>query len=396
MHLDINCKAARISGLPKGRAHDDFADMKRVLETPLAQSLPATVPFVGPEAIERRRSREFSARIGANESIFGPSPHVLKILSEASGEAWMYGDPESFELREALAAGLNCTRESVVVGEGIDALLGYAVRLYVGPGDHVVTSDGAYPTFNYHVAGFGGELIKVPYRDDKEDIEGLLEAAERVGAKMVYLSNPDNPMGSWHSGATIEEMISRLPEGCMLLLDEAYVEFAPEDAVANVSQEDPRVIRMRTFSKAYGMAGLRVGYAYGAQDVIRGFEKIRNHFGMNRLSQTAALAAFDDTAWLDVVRAAVGAGRDRISAIGRDNGLVPLPSATNFVTMDCGSDGAFARRVLEALEAADVFVRMPFATPGNRCIRVTAAPEAELDLFAQALPGALEIARKVG
>ena len=370
--------------------------MKPVLETPLAQSLPATVPFVGPEAIERRRGCDFTARIGANESIFGPSPHVLKVLSEASGEAWMYGDPESFELREALAAGLGCTRDAVVVGEGIDALLGYAVRLYVGPGDHVVTSDGAYPTFNYHVAGFGGALTKVPYRDDKEDIDGLLDAAEKTGAKMIYLSNPDNPMGSWHLGAVIEDMIARLPVGCMLLLDEAYVEFAPDDAVPNVSLEDPRVIRMRTFSKAYGMAGLRVGYAFGEQGVIRGFEKIRNHFGMNRLSQAAALAAFDDIDWLDVVRAAVSAGRDRISDIGRENGLGPLPSATNFVTMDCGADGAFARRVLEALEAADVFVRMPFASPGNRCIRVTAAPEAELDRFADALPGALEAAGSGG
>ena len=117
---------------------------------------------------------------------------------------------------------------------------------------------------------------------------------------------------------------------------------------------------------------------------------------MNRLSQAAALAAFDDIDWLDVVRTAVSSGRDRISAIGRDNGLVPLPSATNFVTLDCGADGAFARRLLEALEVADVFVRMPFASPGNRCIRVTAAPEAELDLFADALPGALEAARSAG
>ena len=92
--------------------------MKPVLETSLAQSLPATVPFVGPEAIERCRGRDFAARIGANESIFGPSPHVLKVLSEASAEAWMYGDPESFELREALGAGLGCTREAVVVGRG--------------------------------------------------------------------------------------------------------------------------------------------------------------------------------------------------------------------------------------------------------------------------------------
>ncbi|MDA8586353.1 pyridoxal phosphate-dependent aminotransferase [Rhodobacteraceae bacterium] len=370
--------------------------MTRPVETPLVQTLPATVPFVGPEAIERRRAQIFKARIGANESVFGPSPRVLQVLRDASAEAWMYGDPESYELREALAAGIGCAREAVVIGEGIDALLGYAVRLYVGAGDHVVTSDGAYPTFNYHVAGYGGSLIKVPYRDDKEDIEGLLAAAEASKAKMIYLSNPDNPMGSWHEASVIEDMIARLPFGCMLLLDEAYVEFAPDGAVPNLSLDDPRVIRMRTFSKAYGMAGLRVGYAYGEGQVIRGFEKIRNHFGMNRLSQAAALAAINDPAWLDDIRRLVAASCSRIGQIARDNGFSPLPSATNFVTMDCGADAGFARAVLQALEDRDVFVRMPFAAPGNRCIRITAAPDGEIDRFAEALPGAIKAAKAIG
>ena len=129
--------------------------MSRPKETPLAASLPASVPFVGPEALERSRGRGFVARIGANESVFGPSPRVIEAIRAAATEAWMYGDPESFELRHALAAHHGIGPDEVVVGEGIDGLLGYVVRLFAGPGDHVVTSDGAYPTFNYHVAGFG-------------------------------------------------------------------------------------------------------------------------------------------------------------------------------------------------------------------------------------------------
>lgn len=370
--------------------------MKRPLETPLAQSLPATVPFVGPEAIERRRGRPFAARIGANESVFGPSPRVIEVMRSAASEAWMYGDPESVELRAALARHLGAAPENVVVGEGVDALLGYAVRLYAGSGDRVVTSDGAYPTFNYHVAGFGAELVKVPYRDDREDIAALLAAARETGAKAIYLSNPDNPMGTWHSGRAIEAMVADLPAGCLLILDEAYVEFAPEEAVPEILLSDPRVIRMRTFSKAYGMAGMRVGYAFGEAGVIRGFEKIRNHFGMNRIAQAAALAALEDRDWMAEVCARVAGARARIGEIGRENGLQPLVSATNFVTLDCGRDAAFARRVLEELEARDVFIRMPFAAPGNRCIRVSAGREADIDLFAKALPGALEAARGIG
>lgn len=370
--------------------------MKRPEETPLAQSLPATVPFVGPEAIERRRNRAFAARLGANESVFGPSPKALEAIQTASNEAWMYGDPENVDLRQALAERLKITPEQVVMGEGIDGLLGYAVRLYAGPGDTVVTSDGAYPTFNYHVAGFGGALVKVPYRDDREDIEGLLAAVETGGAKLLYLCNPDNPMGSWHSGRDIEDMVARLPEGCMMILDEAYSEFAPKDAIPNIDPSNPRVIRMRTFSKAHGMAGMRVGYAFGNAGVIRGFEKIRNHFGMNRVSQKAALAALSDDTWMAQVCDRVAEARARIAEIGRANGLTPLPSATNFRALDCGKDGAFARRVLEELEARGIFVRMPFAAPGDRCIRVTAGWPEDLDRFEAVLPEALAAAGRIG
>jgi histidinol-phosphate aminotransferase len=367
--------------------------MKQPKQTPLVESLPASVPFVGPEALERARNTQFAARLGANESVFGPAPSVLEAIKAASGEAWMYGDPESYDLRHALADHLDIASDEVVVGEGIDGLLGYTVRIFVGPGDTVVTSDGAYPTFNYHVAGFGGELVSVPFKDDKEDIDGLLAAAQASNAKMVYLSNPDNPMGTWHSADAIAAMRDGLPEGCLLLLDEAYVEFAPEDAILPIDTTDPRVIRMRTFSKAHGMAGMRVGYAFGHRDIIRAFEKIRNHFGMNRVSQAAALAALRDPDWVALVRASVEDARDRIAAIARDNGLVPLPSATNFVTIDCGQDGAFARAVLDALVARHIFVRMPFAAPGNRCIRVSAGKSEDLDRFEAALPVALEAAK---
>ena len=367
--------------------------MKRPTETSLAQGLPATVPFVGPEAIERQTGRPFFARLGANESVFGPSPRVLDAIREAAAEAWMYGDPESYELRHALAASLGIAPGEVVMGEGIDGLLGYAVRLFVGPGDTVVTSDGAYPTFNYHVAGFGGELIKVPYVDDREDPESLLAAARKHGAKLIYFANPDNPMGSWHDAERVQAMIDALPDNCLLILDEAYVEFAPSNAVPKIDVSDPRVVRMRTFSKAYGLAGMRVGYAIGNAEIIRSFEKIRNHFGLSRVSQAAALAALADPEWVGEVRGRVAAARARIAAIAEQNGMMPLTSATNFVTIDCGRDAEFAKAVLDALVARGIFVRMPFSIPGNRCIRVSVGHPADLDLLEELLPKAIAEAR---
>jgi histidinol-phosphate aminotransferase len=363
--------------------------------TKLARSLPSTVPFVGPETQERQRGAPFIARLGANESVFGPSPRAVAAMQAAADEIWKYGDPESHDLRHALAARHGVRPENVMVGEGIDGLLGYLVRLFIEPGDAVVTSDGAYPTFNYHVAGFGGVLHKVPYRDDYEDPKALFAKAAEVDAKLVYLANPDNPMGSWHTGAAIVRAMETLPRGSLLVLDEAYVECAPDGTAAPVEAEDPRVIRMRTFSKVYGMAGARVGYALGAAPLIDAFHKIRNHFGMNRAAQAGALAALADDAWLSHVQDQIAEARDRIAQIALENGLTPLPSATNFVAIDCGRDGTYAKAVLDGLVARGIFVRMPFAAPQNRCIRVSCGVKSDLDAFAIALPAALKEAESV-
>ena len=361
--------------------------------TPLIDSLPATVPFVGPETQERARGRPFAARLGANENVFGPSPRAVAAMTEAASDVWMYGDPENHDLRQALARHHGISPEAIVVGEGIDGLLGYLVRLVVGLGEPVVTSDGAYPTFNFHVAGYGGELHKVPYRGDREDPEALVARARDLGAKLIYFANPDNPMGSWHPAATVARMIAAVPEGSLLVLDEAYVEFAPDGTAPPLDPTDPCVIRMRTFSKAYGMAGARVGYAIGHPALIAAFNKIRNHFGMSRISQAGALAALDDAAHLALTRQKVAAARDAIAAIARANGLEPLPSATNFVTIDAGGDGALARRLVAELIARDIFVRMPFVAPHDRCIRVSCGRDEDLAAFAKALPPALAAAR---
>src|SRR5690606_3843581 len=128
------------------------------------------------------RGRPFRARLGANENGFGPSPRAAEAMRAAAPDVWKYCDPDNFDLKTAVAAHLGIAPENVVVGEGIDGLLGLAVRIYVAEGAPVVTSLGAYPTFNFHVAGFGGRLVPVPYRKDAEDLEGLLAAVKREKA----------------------------------------------------------------------------------------------------------------------------------------------------------------------------------------------------------------------
>ncbi len=359
---------------------------------PLIEKLSANVPFVGPEAIERRWDRRFRARIGANENVFGPSPRAIAAMKKAAAEVWQYCDPEIYDLKQALAIHLGIPAENIAVGEGIDSLFGLAVRLFVEPGVKVATSLGAYPTFNFHVHGFGGTLVTAPYVNDREDPQALLDLARRESARLIYFANPDNPMGSWWNAGDVSCMIARLPPPALLMLDEAYGEFAPEGTMPPFDVENPQVLRFRTFSKAYGMAGLRVGYVIGHRDMIKAFDKVRNHFGVTRLGQQAAIAALGDQGHLRYVIHQVAAARQEIARIATANGLSPLPSASNFISIDCGGDGEYAKRVLDCLLARGVFVRMPGVAPLNRCIRVTVGSEADLKILAEELPQALKAA----
>ena len=356
--------------------------------TALVRNLPTTVPFIGPEALERQRGRGLKVRIGANESAFGISPEAAQAMrAEIERISW-YADPEGHELKTEIASRFSINMDEVCLGGGVDELLGLVVRMIVEAGTPVVTSLGAYPTFNYHVEGYGGVLHKVPYLDDHIDLERLSNTVRSLKAPLVYLANPDNPMGTWHNASTVQAFVNSLPATSILVLDEAYIEFSPAGVEFPIDVDDPRVIRMRTFSKAHGMAGARVGYAMGSREVIKSFNKVRNHFGMNRISMAGALASLADRGFVRSVVEQVEEGRRHYHALAREHGLASLPSAANFVAIDIGG-GKRARAMLAALLERDVFVRMPGVEPLDRCIRVTVGTKPERDQFAAVFPEAL-------
>ena len=355
---------------------------------PVVAGLPATTPFVGPEAIERRTGREFELRLGANESTFGVSPRAAAAMRAAVERTAWYGDPESHDLRAALAARHGIAMDEICVGAGIDEMLGVVVRMLTVPGAPVVTSHGAYPTFNYHVAGFGARLETVPYRDDHEDPEGILHRVRRCRAPLAYLANPDNPMGTWHPAGRVREMLAGLPADSVLVLDEAYLDFAPAEAHWPVDASDPRLLRMRTFSKAHGMAGARIGYCIGHRRLVGAMNRIRNHFGVNRIAQAGALASLADPEFVAGVVAEVAAGRQEYARLADRLGLAALPSAANFVAIDVGGRER-ARALLAELERRRVFVRMPGVAPLDRCIRISVGTAAERGRLAAQLAAAL-------
>jgi histidinol-phosphate aminotransferase len=354
--------------------------------TPIIEKLPSTVPFIGPETLERQTGAALKARIGANESVFGPSPKAITAMQMAAADSWKYGDPENQDLKKVIAEQLGVAPENIACGGGIDGLLGLVVRLFIDPSDAVATSLGAYPTFNFHVAASGGKLVTTPYVNDKEDPASLLNLVKSEKAKLLYFANPDNPMGSVWPAGDVQNLIDNVPDTCMLLLDEAYVEFAPDDTAPAFKVTRKNLLRFRTFSKAHGLAGIRVGYVIGHADMISAFDKIRNHFGISRISQAGAIAAIQDQDWVSHVKREVITARARIRDITRDNGLTPLPSATNFMAIDCGRDGSYAKSIVDGLLKHGIFIRMPGVAPLNRCIRVSCGRKHDLDLLAEALP----------
>ena len=355
---------------------------KGVPFTEIIKSLPSTAPFVGPESLERRLGKNFKLRLGANESNFGMSSKAFEAIQKGIQEASWYGDPENYELRCCLAEIHSITPDEICVAGGIDDLLGLVVRVIVSKGTSVVTSLGGYPTFNYHVVGFSGRLSFVPYVEDRENLEGLLESALENDASLIFFSNPDNPMGTWHNSVDVQGFIDSIPLGKLLILDEAYYEFSPQGSVPPINTKNERVIRMRTFSKAHGMAGLRIGYAIANKKIISALNKIRLHFAVSRIAQIGALASLKDPKHVKNVVQKVNQGKQEYYILAKELNLDYISSGTNFVSFDLGTEER-AKEILNKLQEQGVFVRMSTVPYLSRCIRITVGTESERKIFSK-------------
>jgi histidinol-phosphate aminotransferase len=337
--------------------------------TPQIRDVPATTPFVSPEELARRVGRTSLVRIGANESAFGPSPRAIAAMRETLALTSYYGDPESFELRTALAERHGCGIENIVVGAGIDDLLGLIVRTY---GLNVLTVP--------------------PFGDGAIDVDALAAVAHERHPKIVYLANPDNPSGTLASADAVARLRTALPPHTLFVLDEAYADFVDTGALPPEAI-DGQTIRLRTFSKAHGLAGARIAYALAPAEIIATFQKVRLHFGVSRTAQAAALASLADPDFIAGVVAEVARGRDDYRALAARHGLRTLPSHTNFVCIEVGTR-AQAEAMVHGLLERGVFVRKPGAPPIDGFIRVTVGTPDERALFAEAFAMVLDTLRQ--
>ncbi|SDX34170.1 histidinol-phosphate aminotransferase [Marininema mesophilum] len=364
------------------KAEQEVLQATRPPFSKIVTNLPPTVPFVPPEEMERRTGQSIHLRLGANESNYGMSPKARQAMEQAVSESYLYGDATTYHLRRKLADIHDVDPDQIILGSGLDDLLGLIVRTFLDPGDSVTTSLGGYPTFNFHVQGYGGILHTVPYQDFRNDLEGLAQKARETNSRILYLANPDNPTGSWWEADAISKLRDSLPDGCLLLMDEAYVDFAPADTVWPIDPTDSQVIRARTFSKSHGMAGTRIGYAFADKETIQAFDKVRNHFGVNRIAQAGALASLQDTDFQRDIIHAVSVGKEEYATLATELGITTLPSFTNFVAFDMGTPER-ATAAMDTLWNRGVFTRVPGAPPLNRLLRVSVGRPEERQEFAQ-------------
>ncbi len=325
-------------------------------------------------------------KLASNENPLGPSPRAMAAAADAVRRVHLYPDGPGTKLREALAGRLGVGGEMVAIGNGSTDLIDLLARSFLGPDDEGLTGSAAFARFRQCVAARNHHARLVPMKDHGLDVEALA-AAVTPRTRLVFLPNPNNPTGTWNTAAEVDALLARLPAGALLILDEAYREFAEgtpgyPDGLALVKAGAPVVV-LRTFSKAYGLAGLRVGYAIGAPEVISAIDTVREPFNTNLVGQAAALAALDDEAHLKATLALNGVERERVAAALRSRGLRVLPSLANFLCVETAPRPGVD--VFKALLGHGVIVRPlgPYGMPGF--LRVSIGTAEENDAFLAAL-----------
>jgi histidinol-phosphate aminotransferase len=338
------------------------------------------------EEVQRELGLERVVKLASNEGQFGPFPAALAEIERGARELNRYPDGGAFRLRKALAAKHGVPPENVALAAGADGVIMYLSLATLDPGDEVVCGWPSFPSYVLDAVKMGARPVQVPLADHRYDPEALL-AAVTPRTKLVYLCNPNNPTGKTIPRPEIEAYFERVPGHVLTVVDEAYCEYVEEpdypDGIAEYVQTGRRVLVLRTFSKIYGLAGLRVGYGVGPADVVQAIGKVRNAFDVNQTAQDAALASLGDEAELARRRRVTAAGRAQLE---RALSLLELPyarpPAANFLYVETGGD---SRALFERLLREGAIVRPlgPFGAPG--AIRVTVGTEEENDFFASAL-----------
>jgi histidinol-phosphate aminotransferase len=353
---------------------------------PAVQDIVPYEPGKPVEEVQRELGLERVVKLASNEGPYGPFPAALEMLARGITDLNRYPDGGCYRLREALADRHGVRFEEVAFGAGADGVIDCLAQVTLDPGDEMVLGWPSFPSPVIDALKLGAVPRQVPLREGRYDLEAMLDA---VGprTKLIYICHPNNPTGTMNTRAELDDYFARVPGHVLTVLDQAYFEYIDDpdypDGIEEYVKRGARAIALRTFSKIYGLAGLRLGYGVGPANIATAIGKVRRAFDVNQLVQEAALASLRHPAEIERRRRDNGEQRPRVERALREQGYEPTgPAVANFVFAEVGED---SRPLFERLLREGVIVRPThgFGAPG--AIRVTVGTAEENDLFSGAL-----------
>lgn len=335
--------------------------------------------------VERELGLKRVVKLASNENPLGPSRKALRAMRRALREVHRYPDGSCFYLRKRLAEELGVGENQLVFGNGSNEIIELLARGFLSEGDQVISSACSFLVYPLITKACGAEYVEVPMKDFRYDLKGILEAVTPK-TRLIFIANPNNPTGTYLTREEVEDFLTKVPKEVVVCFDEAYVDFVEARdfpyLLFHVKTEKPNVIILRTFSKSYGLAGVRIGYGVGAPELIEYLHKVRQPFNVNALAQAGATAALDDRLFLWRTRHLVFRGRKYLYRRLKRHGFHYVPSQANFVLIDVVHD---ADQVFQHFLRQGVIVRSMKAYGLSTFIRVSVGRRSENSKFIRVL-----------
>jgi len=345
----------------------------------VCKSVLSVKPYVPGKPIEetkRQLGLKEVVKLASNENPFGPSPKAVKAMRKSLSGVNRYPDAQGFYLKKRLARHFGLAAENFVLGNGSDEIIDILIKTFVEANENIVTSDTTFLEYEIIAAVNNRKVTKAPLRYFKYDLSALLKLVDKK-TKLVFIANPNNPTGTYVTKYEVADFLNALPKQVIVVFDEAYDTFIDVDDYPDslsYLRRKKKVIILRTFSKAYGLAGLRLGYAIAEPELVSYMERVRQPFNVNTLAQVAGLAAIDDRDFLKKTRRLTLEGKDFIYRKLSEMGLGYVPSVANFILIDVGKDG---REVFKSMLKFGVIVREMSQYGLKNFIRLTIGSQKE-------------------
>ena len=357
-------------------------DIRKLIRPNIANLLPYP-PGKPIEEVKRQLGLEEVIKLASNENALGPSPKALDAIKKRLGEINLYPDGNAFYLKQKLTQHWGVEEEEIFVGNGSDEIIRMIAETFLNPGEEIIMGSPAFIIYFIAATVMNGKVIEVPLKNYTHDLEAMLKA-QTPKTKIIFIANPNNPTGTMVDAQEVDSFLDKVDEDVIVVFDEAYYEYTPDNFPETIKyvQEGRNVIVLRTFSKIYSLAGLRIGYGIGKKEIFTEMNRIRQPFNVNRVAQVAAIAALEDKEHVKKSCQMNEAGKKFLYQELGALGLEYVPTAANFILINMKQPG---KDIYQKLLEKGVIVRPMEGYGLPDFIRVTIGKPEENKKFIQAL-----------